>query len=833
MVARPNQTTTPLALPASGHVRHTLPLQPTALIGRDSELAALRARLLDPEVRLLTLTGPPGTGKTRLAIAAAARGLDDFADGACFVGLESVAEPDGVVVAIAQALRVREVDAQPLAATLAAYLRGRQMLLLLDNFEQVLPAGAHVAALLAACPELKVLVTSRAPLRLRWEQEFPVAPLALPDGAGAGDPAAIAQASAVELFVRRARAVVPEFCVTPENADAVAAICARLDGLPLAIELAAARLRLLPPQAMLARLAGAQGGTPLQLLADGPRDLPGRQQTLRAALAWSYELLTADQRALFRRLGVFAGGCTLEAAMAVAAAAPSPEPLAPSAMTADPEPEARGPEPAVEDGLAALLGDSLLRMEVDPSGEARYRMLETLREYALERLTAAGESDETRRRHADYFMRLAETAQPQLQTGGQQTVWLGRLDAEHENLRAALAWASGAEGGAETALRLGGALFRFWSLRGYLSEGRHWLDRVVAAGAGAPAPARKKALNAAGLMARLQGDHERAAALHQQCLGLARQQGDPRSIAVSLHNLALVEKHGRADYAKARALYEESLAIWRELGDAWGISGTLNNLGGVAILTGEYADAETALEESLSLCRAIDDVEGIAHALGYLGMAALRQGDAGRAMALVGESLTHYATLGDRQGVAQCLADLAAVAAARDRSERAARLLGAAASLREAIALPPDPADRPALEATVAGTRMALGEAGFAAAWEAGRALSLDEAVAEALSEKAEGGGTRSAGDGDEAAGVSPDSSLIPHLSTFPNGLTRREVEVLRLIAAGHSNPEIAQHLVLSVHTVERHTVNIYAKIGARGRAEAIAFAHRHGLAPT
>ncbi|HET8644422.1 MAG TPA: tetratricopeptide repeat protein, partial [Vicinamibacteria bacterium] len=348
-------------------------------------------------------------------------------------------------------------------------------------------------------------------------------------------------------------------------------------------ELAAARIRLLPPAALRDRLDHR-----LRFLIGGARDLPARQQTLRAALAWSYDLLSLDEQALFRRLGVFAGGWTLEAVEAVAAwdgeAGPAPPPAAVTGLS-------------IEESMAALLENSLVRMEAGSSGEPRYGMLETLREYALEQLTAAGELAETRRRHAEHFLRLAEAAQPQLLVGGQQAVWLGRLEVEHDNLRAALAWATTVEGGAETGVRLGGALFRFWSLRGYLSEGRHWLECVLAAGADAQAPARKKALNAAGLMARQQGDFERATALHEQCLRLAQQEGDLRSIAVSYHNLALVEKTGRADYAKARALYEESLALWQELGDAWGISGTLNNIGGVAILTGDYAAAEAALAE--------------------------------------------------------------------------------------------------------------------------------------------------------------------------------------------------------------------------------------------
>jgi len=462
---------------------HNLPPQLTGLVGRERDVAVVAALLRRDDGRLLTLTGPPGVGKTRLSLAAAERLLDLFADGVFFVALAPVTDPDQVAPVIAGALGLREEGGRSVGESLRAHLRARHMLLVLDNFEHVATAAVLVVDLLTACPRLTVLVTSRAPLHVRGEQTFAVSPLALPDATHPPPADALTQYSAIELFLQRARAHAPDFELTVANAPAVAAICRHLDGLPLAIELAASRIALLPPQALLARLERR-----LSLLIAGAHDLPRRQRTLRAAIAWSYDLLAADERALFARLGIFVGGCTLEAAEAVCRAACG----------------AAGDRRDTElDGLASLMDKSLLRMAAAGQGEPRFGMLETIREYALERLAARGDEEESRRRHAGYYLALAEAAEPEL-TGPTQGMWLERLEHEGDNLRAALRWTR-ESGEIETGLRLAGALWRFWYTRGYQREGRGWLEGLLAlaaTGPGAPSKAaRAKAFNAAGVLA--------------------------------------------------------------------------------------------------------------------------------------------------------------------------------------------------------------------------------------------------------------------------------------------------------------------------------------------
>ncbi len=435
---------------------HNLPAQPSALLGRESEVAATRALLEQEGARIVTLTGPGGTGKTRLGLQVGAELVEAFTDGVWFVPLAAIADPALVIPAIAQPLGVREIPGEPLLTTLQEYLRNKHALLLLDNFEHLTAAAAAVSALLAACPGVQVLVTSREPLRITGERELPVSPLALPDPRQARglSPGALLDYSAIRLFVERAQAVKPDFTLTEATAADVIAICRRLDGLPLAIELAAARVRILPPSQLLNRL-----DTRLKVLTGGNRDLPARQQTLRAAIEWSHELLDPGEQALFAHLAVFSGGCTFEAAEAVCGAA--------GALQLD-----------VLDGLDSLTQKSLLRPEDGADGETRFTMLETIREYGLERLDATGHAETVRRAHADYFVTLAEAAEPQL-TGADQVDWLNRLGAEHDNFRSAMGWLEqGSE--IETRLRIAAALWRFWWMRGHLAEGRGWLERALA-----------------------------------------------------------------------------------------------------------------------------------------------------------------------------------------------------------------------------------------------------------------------------------------------------------------------------------------------------------------
>ena len=743
-MAAASATTAP-PTPASEH----LPVPPTPLIGREREVAALTALLQQPGVRLVTLTGPGGVGKTRLALQVAADLLESFADGVAFVPLAPLTDAGLVPSTIAQALGVAEAGGQPFVTTLKAALQERSLLLVLDNFEQVVGAAPLVAELLAGCPRLMVLATSRGPLHLRGEHEVVVPPLLKPDPANLPDLQALSQYAAVALFIARAQEVKADFAVTAATAPAVAEICARLDGLPLAIELAAARVRLFAPQALLSRLTNRLG-----VLTGGARDLPARQRTLRATLDWSYSLLKAEEQALFARLGVFVGGATLEAIETVCNPTGALDVLA---------------------GVESLLQQSLLGQS-EEGGEPRFAMLETIHEYARERLAERAETAELRRIHAACYLTLAQEAEPQLR-GPEQGVWLARLEHEVGNLRAALSWAE-QQGESETGLRLAAALWRFWDARGDLSEGRGWLERLLALdeqrGRAAAPSERAKALHGVGVLAQAQGDYQHAAAFLTQSLSLSREASDKQGIANALGSLGNVASD-QGDYARAAALLEESLALSRELEDRQGIATTLNNLGNVAMEQGDYARATRLYEESLTLRQALLDAQGVASVLSNLGDAALHQGDYTRATALLEESLTLSRRLGDRRSSAIALINLgdtarrrgdavqararyvesltlsramgdkwlaaynleglAAVSHTRGQAERAARLWGTAAALRETIGAPMAQTERDSYERGVAAVRATLGDTQYEAAWAVGHAMPLEQAIAAALGE--------------------------------------------------------------------------------------------------
>jgi predicted ATPase/class 3 adenylate cyclase len=524
--------------------RNNLPLQPTPLIGREKEVAQVCDLLHSDETRLLTLTGPGGTGKTRLALQATADLLDDFPDGTFFAQLATLTESEMFFSAVAETLGVREVGEQPLGESLKDYLCERRMLLLLDNFEQVLEAAPAVTEMLAVAPDLKVLATSRAPLGLYGEHEFPVPPLSMPDLKSPPPLERLTQYEAVGLFVERARAVKPDFKVTNDSAPAVAEICVRLDGLPLAIELAAARIKMLPPKAMLQRL-----GSRLKLLTGGARDLPERQRTLRATIEWSFALLDEGEQLLFARLAVFSGGRTLEAIEVIC--------------------DAEGDLPVETfEGVSSLLDKSLLRQEEGSSGEPRFVMLETVHEFAREKLEESREAEEIKRVHAQYFLTLAEEAYPELK-GANQLEWLDRLEAEHDNMRAALTLALERKE-AEVAISLGGALWLFWFVRGYHSEGRRWLQEALAIDERGSPDSRAMALAGVGWLAVQQGDLDRAQEVCEEGLEVLEHEGrearDAKlGLLVCLGWVAL----DRDDYERATQLFEESLALSQQTRDTY------------------------------------------------------------------------------------------------------------------------------------------------------------------------------------------------------------------------------------------------------------------------
>jgi predicted ATPase len=618
----------------------------------------------------LTLTGPPGVGKTRLAVQVAGGLGAAFAQGVGFVPLAAVRDPELVLPALAQALGVRETAGQPLAATLCAALGEQHRLLVLDNFEQVLPAAPPLAQLLSACPGVKALVTSRAVLRVQGEHELVVPPLALPDLARLPDVEELGRYAAVALFIQRARAVKPTFELTVANAPAVAALCHRLDGLPLALELAAVRIKLLSPKAVLLRLDQR-----LALLTGGAQDLPPRQQTLRQALDWSHELLSAAEQVLLRRVSVFAGGWTLEAAEAICgtqAEVVEANGRPATGMTA--AAGAAGRAVAVLDGLAALVDQSLVQEEPG-SGAPRFALLETIREYASERLSASGEASAIERAHTEYYLALAEAAEPQLR-GPDQMEWLGRLRAEHSNLRAALGWACDA-GEVELGLRLAGALCPYWNTSGYFGEGRAWIEELLrlagplpsgsgvaadSTGATVSASTRAKALFGAAVLLSSQGDPQQVDAYLQESLALRRQLGDQARIAEVLVAFG-DELITRGEAVRASVVLEEGLALYRELGDQWGIAEALEHLAFLARDRGDYVRALAMYEQTLALRREVGDLRGIGHALHSLAvMASYVQHDYPRAIAWYEEALNISRSLGERQLTAGVLNNLAEIA---------------------------------------------------------------------------------------------------------------------------------------------------------------------------
>ena len=721
---------------------HGLPIPRTSLVGREQQVAEASDLLRREDVRLLSLTGPGGAGKTRLSVAVAAAMAERFSGGVQFVGLASTSDPGLVVTALADALDIQQVANLSVPQLIGDQLRNSgPFLLVLDNFEQVLPAATVVAETLEACPSLKILVTSRSALRIYGEQEFPVTPLP-PE-------------SAIQLFAQRAAAVWPEFALSPENAAAVQEICLRLDGLPLAIELAAARTKVLPPHAILDRLQSR-----LQLLTGGALDLPERQHTLRKTIDWSHGLLTEEEAKLFRRLSVFAGGCTLEAAEAVCDTS-------------------RDLGIDLFEGICSLVDKNLVQRVDRAESEPRFTMLETIREYAAERLLESGEQSPTRRAHAAYSLVLGEEGNPELNPDDRAR-WLSQCDAEIGNFRSALDWLFQARD-VDWALRLCMSLFRFWDMREHLTEGRVRLEAVLRLAGDEHPRERARVSHFLGAITTTQGDYQAAEDYLKQSLSLYEELGDDSGIAASLNALA-VSARDRGDYASAQSNFERSLACWRLLSDRLAVARCLHNLANVVRVRGDFARAQWALREAtemfeelgdrsgaawsinqqgdiaraqgdmtaarglyeraLSAFRIAEDPWGSARSLTDLAYIDCEQGDHAAAHAACREALKIFAGLGNRRGIARVLEGSACLATAQGRAERALKLAAAATQLRHLVSAPLHWAEHSKLDQALLPAWKLLSEEEGKSAWEKGAAMSLEAAIQYSLEEPASASST-------------------------------------------------------------------------------------------
>lgn len=816
-----------------------LPVPLTPLLGRDREVDALCQALGDSDVRLVTLTGPPGVGKTRLALEVAAQLAPQFPDGVYFVPLAPVGTPDLVLAAVMQALGIQERSEAPLQEQIRHFLQSRRAVLVLDNFEHLQGAATLVADLLKGVAHLRALVTSRGPLRISGEHEFPLAPLALPDLNDLPPLAELAKSPAVALFEARAQAVNPGFSLRHSNAAVVAQLCQRLDGIPLAIELAAARSKLLSPQALLERLTNR-----LSLLRGGTRDLPPRQQTLEAAIAWSYDLLLPEEQGLLTCFAVFSGSWDIEAAEAIGGG--------------------EYPHLDVIPALEALVDHSLVQSRTGANGELRFSMLEMIREYAWARRPDSSEdaSDELRARHARYFLALVEATRPSIR-GASESAALERLDEEHDNLRAALAW-SFSEGDAEIALRFCAALWEFWQLRGHLTEGRRWLAQALSLSGGLPGP-RARALCGAGVLARVQGDLAGARIRLEESIPLAREAEDGRTEAEALTNLGVISITVR-DFERAEIELTAAAALWRAADDAWGIAFVVNALAGLAGLQGDLDLSRKLRLEAVEMSRAAGSRDWEARALTGLGIIARHEGDHESARAYLREALsrfrevgnvfhtaltlrqyahtlldggdrehagealreclTLYRSIGQVAGVAACLLSIGCLFGAEGRAERAVRWLGAADRALESHPGAFQPADAADRDRTLARARAELGVEAFDALWSKGRQSALEELIEELEREEV----TRPSGAGEMAD--------LPHVPEPPptagsaahDNLTDRELDVLGLLAQGLSYAEIGKRLFISHRTVDTHLRSIYGKLNVRSRHEAARYALDHDL---
>jgi predicted ATPase/DNA-binding CsgD family transcriptional regulator len=765
---------------------HNLPSELSSFVGREKELPEVR-RLLENN-RLLTLTGPGGCGKTRLALAAAGELVEMFEDGVWMVKLAPLTDPALVPQAVASTLGVREQPGRPLTETLSEHLRTRGLLVVLDNCEHLIESCAALAdELLRSCPELRVLATSREALGIVGEISWPVPPLSLPDLRRMPDIESLHRYESARLFVERAAAVKPDFVLTEQNAAAVAQVCYRLDGIPLALELAAARVRVLSVEQIADRLDEC-----FALLAAGARTAIPRHRTLHATMDWSYELLGPKEQILFRRLSIFVGGFSLEAAESVCAGG-----------------AIEGDEVL---GLLSHLVDKSLVVAQEEGGEARYRLLETIHQYGREKLVDSGDEDEVGRRHVEHYVDFAEGAEREL-TGPDQARWLVRLEAEHDNLRAAFSWTLAESESVLSGVRLAAALWPFWLARGYLNEGRRWLESALARDGCMPSRVRAKALSGAGWLANFQGEYGAAKSLIEEGLALYRELGDKEGLALSIVMLGSVAVMGQRHDIPVEALIEEGALLRPEIEDRRTVAGLLDIEGGVALARGDLERAVELWEETLALYREVDDTLGIVACHTNLGLVRLAQGDYERSNALLRESVRLAWELDHKPFFQYSVIGLGGVAASRGWPVRAARLWGAAEGISETYGIHLLSAGRSLIDydGRLAAVRSRLDETAWTAAWAEGRAMDLEEISKYARQEE---------------ASSEPDAAS----QTYSAGLSAREAEVLALVAAGLTNAEVAEKLYLSSRTVDWHLGSIYRKLEIHSRAEATRFAAEHGL---